>query len=278
MKKIKHATFSSFLIILAILSLDLRAAKPVTSDEMSIVTLSPHLSELVYALGKGSSIVAVSDHSDYPSKLKQLPSVASYQGANIAEILRLQPSHVLVWRGGNKDADIAKLYAQNVNILESKILSVDDLFTNILEIGKFLGTESNARRLVTLYQVKIAHLKKKYQTYSKTTLYYLNTQPFIGLGKDAWLNSLLNKCGLDNIYKHHLSAYPQLNMTDILRQQPEIIIAANNQSQKDAANFWKAHRAVLKSKIIKAKPDALHRFTTRSIDELLRVCELAHQS
>ena len=61
--------------------------------DLRIVSLSPHLTELVFAIGRGKQLVATSDYSDYPAQAANLPSVASYQGANIAEIIRLKPTY-----------------------------------------------------------------------------------------------------------------------------------------------------------------------------------------
>lgn len=256
---------------------ELGPSKSGTAHEQRIITLSPHLTELVYSLNKGQAIVGVSDYSDYPKAALSLPRVASYQGANLAQIARLKPSHVLVWRGGNKDADIQKLIAMGFNVYQSSIKHPSDLVSEISNIGKFLDATERANQLANQLSVKITQIEQAYSQRSLATLYYLNRYPLMGLGNDPWLNSLLQLCGLHNIYEDSLSAYPQLQVSDIFRKQPDLLIAADGSNQAQINTFWGKHASVFKGKYISANPDALHRFTIRALNEMERVCEEAYK-
>ena len=98
-----------------------------SEHRMRIVSLSPHLTEIVFALEKQKDLVAVSDYSDFPysqgcidkSCTNQVPSVASYQGADIAAIVRLKPTIILAWEGGNKAQDIARLEQLGFTVFRS---------------------------------------------------------------------------------------------------------------------------------------------------------------
>lgn len=243
------------------------------SNEPRIITLSPHLTEIVYALGKGDKIVAVSDYSDYPKQAANIKSVASYEGANIAEIVRLKPTHILVWRGGNKDADIEKISQLNTNLYESNITSVSTLFEDIISIGAFLSAQEEARVLVERMTLVVNSINSKHQNKSVSAVYYLSTQPLLGLGNDKWLNSLLTLCGINNIYLDSPSAYPQLQMSHILRNQPDLLIAASASTNSQVEAFWQPYQSIYKAKIVLANPDALHRFTPRALSEMDRVCD-----
>jgi vitamin B12 transport system substrate-binding protein len=242
------------------------------TENQRIITLSPHLTEIVFALGKGEHLVAVSDYSDFPKEASSLPSVASFEGANIAQIIRLKPSHVLVWRGGNKDADIEKLKALNLPIYESSVTSVESLLTDITNIGNFIAAKDAARKSVETLSATLALTRERYKGLNKTAVYYLNKHPLVGLGNDQWLNSLLGICSINNLYEKSLGAYPQLQMPDIIRKQPEVIIAATLSEISDLEQFWSPHKKVLDSKIVSANPDALHRFTGRAINEMAKLC------
>ncbi len=249
----------------------------ITNDNSyRIITLSPHLTELVFALGHGDNIVAVSDYSDYPEKARLLPSIASYQGANIGEIIRLKPTHVLVWKGGNKDSDIQRLKQNEYMLYESNINDIDDLKRNIQEIGRFLNAEASAADLIEHIERKLA--KNVIDRPYINSIYYISNQPLVGLGNDKWINDLLSVCNINNLYKISNSAYPQLNKADIIRKQPKLIISATNQSLEQSQEFWKPHQSQLHSLIVKVDPDAIHRFTPRAIDETLKLCQKVNQS
>ena len=65
------------------------------SAQPRVITLAPHLGEIVALLQQSDSLVAVSEASDHPEFLQSLPTVANYRGINIAEIVKLQPTHIL---------------------------------------------------------------------------------------------------------------------------------------------------------------------------------------
>lgn len=242
-------------------------------NELRIITLSPHLTEIVFALGKGDKIVAVSDYSDYPEQAASIQSVASYEGANIAEIARLRGTHILVWRGGNKDADIEKISRLNIDIYESNITSVSTLFDDIVGIGEFLDAQEEATALLERMTQLVDSISSKHQHKNISALYYLSTQPLLGLGNDEWLNSLLQLYGINNIYLDSPSAYPQLQMSHILRKQPNLLIAASKSTNSKVEAFWEPYQSIYKAKIVLANPDALHRFTPRALSEMARLCD-----
>ena len=59
-----------------------------------IIALAPHITEMLFAIGAGDKVVAVSDYSDYPPEATTLPSVASYAAVNIEAVLALRPDLV----------------------------------------------------------------------------------------------------------------------------------------------------------------------------------------
>ena len=65
-----------------------------------IVSLAPHLTELVYAAGAGDQLVAVVSYSDYPAEALKLPIIGTYKKINYESLVALQPDLVLLWSSG----------------------------------------------------------------------------------------------------------------------------------------------------------------------------------
>lgn len=245
-----------------------------TVSNMRIITMSPHLTELVYLLQLETSLIAVSDHSDYPELATQLPSVVSYQGADIPAILRLQPTHILAWQDGNKASDIAKLRASGANVYASNITSIDSLMTEIKQIAEFLNQPALGMSASSNLQIDVTSIQQRFDQKSKTILYFISLQPLIALGNDPWLNDLLKLCGFTNVLKDTLTPYPQVSMAQVLRHSSDIIIAANKGNMQDADTLWSGHTT--NTRILRANPDKLHRFTHRAIYEVAELCEQAY--
>jgi vitamin B12 transport system substrate-binding protein len=250
-------------------------------NKLRIVSLSPHLTEIVFALGREQQLVGVSDYSDYPYSQgcvdtdcsNKLPSIASYQGADVAAIIRLKPSIILAWEGGNKAQDIARLEQLGYAVFRSSPTNIKELMAEILTLGEILNAGPRSKQLDATMATQVAQLKSQYTGNNVHALYYMSQQPLSGMGNDRWLNSLLSLCNIKNIYAELPAAYAQLSIADIIRKQPEIVIVASHQSASSVSTFWDSHRKVFKPKVVMVNPDALHRFTPRVLPELALLCK-----
>src|SRR5437870_10892666 len=66
-----------------------------------VITLAPNLTEFVYAVGAGDTLVGTMDTSDYPDAARRVPRIGDYQRLDVERILSLKPDLVLVWYHGN---------------------------------------------------------------------------------------------------------------------------------------------------------------------------------
>lgn len=66
-----------------------------------VISLAPHTTELAYAAGLGSNMIAASAYSVHPPQAVQLEQVASWSGITVERILALKPDLILAWHGSN---------------------------------------------------------------------------------------------------------------------------------------------------------------------------------
>jgi len=92
-----------------------------------IVSLAPHLTELLFAVGAGSQVVGVDAASDYPKATQSLPRVGDFSRINFERILALKPDLVVVWVGGNRAADIHRLKQMDIPVLQTQAARLDDV-------------------------------------------------------------------------------------------------------------------------------------------------------
>src|SRR5688500_18590249 len=74
-----------------------------------IVSLSPHITELIFAAGAGSKLIGVSRYSDYPDAARTVQDVGDASNLDLERIVALKPDLVVAWHSGNARADIEKL-------------------------------------------------------------------------------------------------------------------------------------------------------------------------
>ena len=85
-----------------------------------IVSLSPHITELVFAAGAGDRLVGVVRYSDYPEAAKSIPNVGDSSSLDLERIIALKPDLVITWRNGNTASDIEKLEKLGLTVLPPK--------------------------------------------------------------------------------------------------------------------------------------------------------------
>ena len=76
-----------------------------------IVSLAPHVTESLFAIGAGERIVATVDYSDYPAAAQKLPRVGGYSRLDLEAIAAVKPDLIIGWASGNAPAHIDKLRA-----------------------------------------------------------------------------------------------------------------------------------------------------------------------
>jgi vitamin B12 transport system substrate-binding protein len=239
-----------------------------------IITLAPHLTEWVYSLGLEAHLIGVSDYSNYPKEAQLLPKVADYQGADLTQIMALQPTLILAWEGGNKPQDLHRLESLGYKVFRAKITEVEDIASELKRLGKATNTEEKANALTNDFLRHLAALRDQYATPSKHKVFYYSwTSPLMTIGDNAWPNKLLNVCGAQTLFGDSPVDYPQVSVQEVLSRQPSAIVAASKQPASGLEQFWHPHRRFLSAPLIVVNPDISSRFSLRLINELKTLCK-----
>ena len=92
-----------------------------------IVSLAPHLTELLFAAGAGASVVGVGAFADYPEAAKKLPQVGDSAMLDLERIVALKPDLLVVWRDGNSPQQLAKLATLGIPVYASELGTLADI-------------------------------------------------------------------------------------------------------------------------------------------------------
>lgn len=245
-----------------------------------VISLAPHITELVYALGAGDKLVAVSDYSDYPAEAKLLPRVNSYAALNIEAILALKPDLVLAWRSGVPQADVARLQQFGVRVEYSDPILIDDIATELQQIGQWLGQKQQGNLLAAQSAQRLAELRAKYSQQKAVKVFYaMSTEPLTTVANNAWPAQLLQGCGAENIFADAKGDYPQPLLEQLVVRQPDVIVQADTSVAGNAA-FWQRYNtlpAVKQNAFITVEADGIYRAGPRMLDTMQVLCEQLHQ-
>src|SRR5579863_984752 len=134
---IRHTCTSSLALALAA-GLVLAGAHRSDAAEPAprIISLSPHITELLFAAGAGEHIVGVDDLSDYPPAVVGIARVGEPATLDVEALLKLKPTLVVLWDSGTPARRKAELQRLNLRLYVTDQHHLDDIGTALLEFGR----------------------------------------------------------------------------------------------------------------------------------------------
>ena len=120
-----------------------------TRDGLRIVTLEPHLAELVFAAGAGDFLVGVSTYSDYPDEVLALPLVGDAFVVDQEQLALLKPDMLLAWQSGTPQHVVGELSKRGYRFEVIQTRSLADIASALETIGELTGNTAHATQAAT---------------------------------------------------------------------------------------------------------------------------------
>jgi vitamin B12 transport system substrate-binding protein len=247
---------------------------------MRIIALSPQAVEMLFAIGAGESIVATTEHADYPKEAKAIPRIGGYYGISMERVIELNPDLIVTWSSGNKTDDLQQLRQLGFRLLDSDPKTLDEVATDLERLGQATGRLIQANALAADYRHELQQLRQQASTQAKVRVFYqLWSEPLMTVAKNSWVQQSISACQGDNVFFDAGSDYPQVSIENVLLTGAQVII----QSQ-DAGNVlgidwskWPELPAVKQQHIYQLDADLLHRASPRSLIGVKALCEMLNK-
>jgi iron complex transport system substrate-binding protein len=197
-----------------------------------IVSLIPSDTEVLYALGAGDRIAAVTTADDYPPEVKQKPTIGNVLTSDTEEILAHKPD-LVVAIGSLNQKPIAALEALHVPVLVVDPKNLTDTYASIRLLGQAVGAETKAEQIVAEMQTRLAAVQATVAQakHRPRVLMMYDVDPIYTTGPDSFINDLITQAGGQNIVDKPI-ATNILSPEEVVLRQPEVIICSKNLSAK----------------------------------------------
>jgi iron complex transport system substrate-binding protein len=250
--------------------LSLELARP----PQRIVSLTPHLTELLFAVGAGPQVVGVDSASDYPAAARGLPRVGDYSRINFERVLALKPDLVVVWVGGNRAADTHALRKMGLPVLHTQASRLDDVARLLRLIGQASGHAVQGNAAARVFSARLAALRLQYtHTMAVPVFYQVWDRPLMTVGGTHWISDALALCGARNVFADLKAASPVVSREAVLRRAPELIVGGSD--APDLRRQWQGFAslpAVKNDAFVRVDADRLHRPAPRLIEGVAGLC------
>lgn len=248
------------------------AANDPSPPALRIISLAPHITELLFAIGAGEQVIAVDDASDYPAPATALPKVANYRSLNTERILALSPDLIVAWGTAQRQV-VQPLVQLGIPVFFSAPATFSDLSSELRQLGELTGHQPTAAIVIQQFEQQLAELRLEYQGRSPLTVFYqISDAPLMSANGSTWMSQAVALCGGINIMADSLAPYPQVNAEQVLANNPEVIIAAHA-AELEHWQQWPALSAVANQQLLTIDATLLHRFTPRSTQGIRQLCE-----
>ncbi len=278
--------FSGAVLLISILPQQGSKVAAPTTEISRIVSLAPNLTEILFALGLGEKVVAVSSDSDYPPEAANKNKVGTFWQPNTEAIIAVKPDLVITEQFAQQKSVAEALQRLGYRVLTLKVESIEELLSAIKDIGAATRTQSRADQLADDIVMRLDNLGSKIASGNKVkVLWVVQTEPLRVAGRNTFLNEFIELAGGQNAIGPTIQQYPPLGTEELLACEAQAIIqsamAADNipGQQQAAERFWgrwPTLPAVKHNRIYVIDPDTTLRLGPRLCQGLELIARCLH--
>ncbi len=247
-----------------------------------VVSLAPHVTEMIFAAGGGDRIVGTVHYSDYPPQARDIPRVGDNKALDLERIAALKPDLIVVWRHGNAQKQTDRLRALGLPLFYSEPRKLASIPENLEKLGTLLGTATTARRAADNFRQQVETLRKTYATRPPVTVFYqVWQQPLMTLNGQHLVSDMLALCGGRNLFGAETPLVPTVSVEAVVAGNPEAMLTAgmgatrSDQPLPDYAMWqrWKQITAVARNNLFVIDGDLVNRAGPRVVQGIEQICK-----
>jgi iron complex transport system substrate-binding protein len=224
----KLASSKFFIFYLIIQSLCILIIQRVHASPQRVISTSPAITEILFALSVGNKVVGVTDFCSYPKEACILPSIGGPLNPSTETWISLKPDLIIIQEDSEiiqKNANIFKIPSLTVSVsnLKNILISIQSIADSleVSEIGRQLTDKIKIK--INNYRIQLNQLKPR------QVLILLSdtndpSRDLYAVGRGTFLNELLAIAGGENVLPHTMAKYPKISKEFIIAKSPEIII------------------------------------------------------
>jgi len=198
------------------------------ASSQRVISTSPAITEILFAIGAGDRVVGVTDYCNYPKNACRLPSIGGPLNPSTEKWIALKPDLIILQDDSvvlNKHAKVFK-----ITTLEVSVNNLENILTSIQVIADAMQIPKAGKQLVDKITTQIDNYRTSIgKTKARHVLMLLSdtndpSRDLYAVGRNTFLNELLSIAGGENILPDTMATYPKISKEFIIAKSPEIII------------------------------------------------------
>ncbi len=194
-----------------------------------IISLAPSLTETLFALGLGESIVADTVYCETPEAAKALPKVGAWNDVNIEQVLAFQPTCVCL---PATHPCRSRFEQMQIPLCAVDGRSLENVIDGIELLGERFGRSERAHELADDIRRRLQALEKTYSNRRRLKVMVVvggargagRVKDLTVVGDDAYFRPLLSIVGCDVVPAGKGIPYPAMSIEGVMAVNPDAVI------------------------------------------------------
>lgn len=243
-----------------------------------VISMAPHVTELLFAAGGGARIVGAINHSDYPEAARRIPLVGSSSQIDVERVLALKPDLLVVWQSGNTARQLEQLRQLGIPMFYSEPVRLEQVAGSLTRLGQLLGTEPVAQAAAADFRARIGSLGARYGKRPVVRVFYqIWDKPLYTLNGSQIASDAIRLCGGENIFAQLPVKAPEVGVEAVLQENPEVIVGGDGGAAPDGGlRIWTSYKSLLavqRGNVFALDGDRLTRAGPRVAEGAAELCE-----
>jgi iron complex transport system substrate-binding protein len=246
-----------------------------------IVSLAPHITEQLFAIGAGNSIIGTTDYADFPAEAREIPRVARAHSVDLERIAALRPDLIVLWGSGFPPGLTASVRRLGFPVFISEPRSLDDVARSLKALGVLTGRDGT--RASDAFRDQIDRLRTRYANRNAVRVFYqVWASPLMTLSGRHLISEAIALCGGRNVFAQLAPIAPQVSIEAVLAADPQAIVTAEPGGKASASLAMWLHYPALSAtrlgQLYTLDADRINRHGPRLAEEIEALCELIEQA
>ena len=243
-----------------------------------IVSLNPTTTEILFALGAGPRLVGRTHWDLWPDSARAVPDLGDGIDPNVEAVLSARPDVVVLYAGAGNRAAAARLRAAGVRTIALKVDRIADFERAVTLLGVIAGDTARA----TVVRDSVARTLARVRSATRdrppiAVFWHVWDAPLITIGRGSYLSELVEIAGGRNIYDSLPAPSPQVAIEDLVRRDPEVILAGPVGARRIARDpRWRPLGAVRNGRVLVVDTNLVGRPSVRLGEAAVSLANLLH--
>jgi iron complex transport system substrate-binding protein len=240
-----------------------------------VVSLAPHITEQLFAIGAGDRIVGTTEHADYPPAAAAIPRVGRAHSLDLERIAALHADLIVIWGSGFPPAMIASVERLGVPLFISEPHTLADVARSLERLGVLTGQDG--ARAGAQFNAKLESLRRQYAARPPVRVFYqVWASPLMTLSGRHVISEAIRLCGGRNVFEGLVPIAPQVSVEAVLAADPQLIVTAEpGGAASPALAMWQRFPTLAATRLRQfatLDADRINRHGPRLADEIAVLC------